>query len=397
MMRSKAWSWYLPFSAGHFANDIAPVSLVVLAPAIALELDLSTTEVGLLLALQGWGSAMGFLPAGLLADSVQNRGRLLMVTFWWVVAGHWLASLAPEFWTLALLLAFAGSGDAAWHPLATSMMVQHTPSRRAQALGIHAIGGTLSAVVGPLLVGVLLVHTDWRQALQVITIPGVLMGLWFLTRMNTLPLQTTRTVWTRAMLGSVARDWASAQGSRIMLMMSAYHMSLIALISMIPLYLQSVHGLSSTETGIAYAAMVLSGALAQPFIGKLSDVVGRKRVIVGGNGLAAVAAFLAVTFDGAASLPGTLAMLLLGVALLESVRATVLAAAVEFAGSREGAALGFAFSLMDGIGALGALLAGWVAGSAFSNAFLLSGLLATLAVLACLSASLCSSSAHPAR
>ncbi|MGA1600421.1 MAG: MFS transporter [bacterium] len=166
---------------------------------------------------------------------------------------------------------------------------------------------------------------------------------------------------------------------------------------MIPLYLQSVHGLSSTETGIAYAAMVLSGALAQPFIGKLSDVVGRKRVIVGGNGLAAVAAFLAVTFDGAASLPGTLAMLLLGVALLESVRATVLAAAVEFAGSREGAALGFAFSLMDGIGALGALLAGWVAGSAFSNAFLLSGLLATLAVLACLSASLCSSSAHPAR
>lgn len=59
--------------------------------------------------------------------------------------------------------------------------------------------------------------------------------------------------------------------------------------------------------------------------------------------------------------------------------------------------MGFAFSLMDGIGALGALLAGWVAGSAFSNAFLLSGLLATLAVLACLSASLCSSSAHPAR
>ncbi|MEK9703002.1 MAG: MFS transporter, partial [Deltaproteobacteria bacterium] len=41
--------------------------------------------------------------------------------------------------------------------------------------------------------------------------------------------------------------------------------------------------------------------------------------------------------------------------------------------------------LMDGIGALGALLAGWVAGYAFSNAFLLSGALAVCALFACLS------------
>ena len=82
MSNSAPRSWLLPFSIGHFANDIAPVSLVVLAPAIALEMDLSTAEVGLLLALQGWGSAIGFLPAGLVADATLNRGRLLMITFW---------------------------------------------------------------------------------------------------------------------------------------------------------------------------------------------------------------------------------------------------------------------------------------------------------------------------
>ena len=41
--------------------------------------------------------------------------------------------------------------------------------------------------------------------------------------------------------------------------------------------------------------------------------------------------------------------------------------------------------LMDGVGALGALLAGWVASLTFSITFLLSGLLAVLAVLACFS------------
>ena len=93
-------SWLLPFSIGHFANDIAPVSLVVLAPAIALEMDLSTAEVGLLLALQGWGSAIGFLPAGLVADAMLNRGRLLMITVWWVVVGYWMPDFLQECMTL---------------------------------------------------------------------------------------------------------------------------------------------------------------------------------------------------------------------------------------------------------------------------------------------------------
>ena len=46
---------------------------------------------------------------------------------------------------------------------------------------------------------------------------------------------------------------------------------------------------------------------------------------------------------------------------------------------------------MDGIGALGALLAGWVAGYAFSNAFLLAGTLALFAMFACLSVAMPSS------
>jgi len=74
--------------------------------------------------------------------------------------------------------------------------------------------------------------------------------------------------------------------------------------------------------------------------------------------------------------------------LLECVRSVILAGAVEYAGSREGATLGFAFSLMDGIGAFGAVLAGWVASFYFSNAFLLAGGLALLAVLACFTVSL---------
>ena len=80
-------------------------------------------------------------------------------------------------------------------------------------------------------------------------------------------------------------------------MMSTYHMAMVALISMIPLYLQQDKGLSSSETGLIYAVMVLVGALAQPYGGKLSDMVGRRKVILSFNGGAAGTAFAAYTLD----------------------------------------------------------------------------------------------------
>ncbi|MEK9941185.1 MAG: MFS transporter, partial [Gammaproteobacteria bacterium] len=79
-------------------------------------------------------------PEQRLADREHSPGRLLLGTFWWVAIGYLLASFAPEFWSLAILLAIAGMGDAAWHPVATGMLVRQMPGQRGRALGIHAIG-----------------------------------------------------------------------------------------------------------------------------------------------------------------------------------------------------------------------------------------------------------------
>jgi len=89
-------------------------------------------------------------------------------------------------------------------------------------------------------------------------------------------------------------------------------------------------------------------------------------------------------------------LLLVGVRLLEGIRSSVLAAAVEYTGSREGTTLGFAFTLMDGLGAFGALLAGWAAGIQFSHAFLLAGFLCTFSLILCFSVSLRSTRMAPA-
>ena len=389
-------SLYFPFSLGHFANDIVPCSVVVLAPAIALEMDLNPMEVGLLLTLHSLGSAFGYLPSGLLADSIRNRGNFLMTTFWWVGLGYLLASWAPEFWSLALLFALAGCGDAAWHPMATAILVQSEPQNRGQALGLHAIGGTLSAVVGPVIVGFLLASMTWRETMHWIVLPPLLVGILFFRIRNWVPEQTPRKAFAKENFQHLWRNWAQKRGILIISLISSYHMSLVALMSMIPLYLREFHGLSSSMTGLAFGMMVLFGAFLQPLMGRLSDQAGRRRVIVFGIATSAACAFTIPVLEKSGLLLIIILVMLVGVGVLEGIRSSVLAAAVEFTGSREGTTLGFAFTLMDGLGAFGALLAGWAAGIQFSHAFLLAGSLSTLSLILCFSVSFRSDRVVPA-
>ena len=197
---------------GHLANDWLPGAVWILAPAIGLALDLKPSEIGLLITIHSIGASLAYFPAGILADRVQSQGRLLLGTFWWVAIGYFLASFAPGFWSLALLIAIAGMGDAAWHPIATGMLVRQMPNQRGRALGIHAIGGTLAEVLSPLLVGVLLSVLDWRSVLQISAIPAAAMGLAFFFLFRRIPNRHASTSLTKADLIAFAHQWRSRTG-----------------------------------------------------------------------------------------------------------------------------------------------------------------------------------------
>lgn len=365
-------------SMGHMANDWAPSTIWIVAPAIAAAMNLSPAEVGLLITIAHVGAALGYLPAGVLADRVANRGRLLLGTFWWVAIGYLAASFAPGFWTLALMLAVAGLGDAAWHPIATGVLAQSLPTRRAHALGIHAMTGTFAEVLAPLSIGFLLVWLDWRTAVQISTIPAVLMGIAFFRVANSVPASPHNAI-SLADLRALWNIWRTPRGLGIIGMVSVYNMSLLAVLAMTPLFLQQVHGLSLAETGVAFSAMMLAGALFQPFVGRLSDATGRKPVFIAG---AAAGALACIAAASSTTLGLAVPALIAAVAAFYGIRSSVLASVVEFAGQREATTLGLAFMLLDGVGALGAALAGAVGSLDLHYAFLLSAALAGVAAIA---------------
>lgn len=353
----------------------------MIIPAFGTAMGLSPSEIGLIFMIHYLGSSLAYFPAGLLADHVANRGILLAFTFFWVSGGYFLASFTDTFWAFTLVIAVAGMGDAAWHPIATGVLTQMHKERRAYALGMHAIGGHISEVIALLFVGFMLTLWDWRLALQVLVIPTFLMGFYFLYLAPKVPRHVSARP-TLADFVDIWRIWANLPGARVIGLFTTYNMSLYAMVTMVPLFLKNDHQFGWQTTSLIMAVMMLFGALAQPGMGKISDAIGRKPISVYGNGIAAAAAF---TAWASPNIWLTIAALGIALIVLVAIRAVLLAAAVDHAGGREGTSLGLAFAFMDGFAASAALLAGLVGEVDLANAFLLAAgfsIIATLLALA---------------
>ena len=366
--------------AGHLTNDWVAGTIWLIAPAIAASMGLGPTEVGLILAINGLGAGLAYIPAGLIADRSIRPGYLMLLSFWWVAIGYLTASLAPGFWAVTLLLAFGVMGDAFWHPIATGVLVKEMPSRRAQVLGIHAVGGSIGAeVLGPLMTGFLLGYFDWRESLQISVIPAIVMGVIFIFIARRIDLKTDRKL-SRIDVRGLVRLWGNRSGLGLMLLLVFYNMGLVAILGMTPLILQTEYAMSPLGAGIVFAAMLLVGTAFQPVLGKYTDRRGRKRVILF---ILIVSSLFAILAGSSSSLVLLIAGLLPAAALLTGVRPVILASAVEYSGHSEATTLGIVFTVLDGVGMLGALFAGLIGEFDLTYAFYLSAALTITSALFC--------------
>lgn len=367
-------------SLGHMTNDWVAGTLWLLAPAIAASMGLGPTEVGLILTVNGIGAGLAYIPAGILSDRSTRPGLLMLLSFWWVAIGYLCATLAPGFWAVTLLLAFGVMGDAFWHPVATGVLVKELPERRAQALGIHAIGGSIGAeVLGPLSTGFLLGWFDWQTTLQILVLPAVLMGILFIPVASRISRDNPGRVKPIDFRG-LARQWFRPAGLALMAVMILYNMALVGQLAMAPLFFQSEHGLSPFYAGLIFAAILMLGSLFQPVFGKYSDARGRKPLILLTLFAASFFALVAGVGDG---LFWALAGLTPAVVMLTAVRPVVLAAAVEYSGKSEATTLGVVFTVLDGVGMFGALLAGLIAEFELAYAFVAAAALAFSSACIC--------------
>jgi predicted MFS family arabinose efflux permease len=161
-------------------NFVDRTILATLAQAIKLDLKISDTQLGL---LQGLAFALFYtslgIPLARLSERV-NRVSLIAICLavWSLMTA--LCGAAQNYAQLFLCRVGVGIGEAGCSPPAHSLITDLYPAnRRATALAIYSFGIPLGTMVGAVSGGWLVENFNWRVAMAVVGLPGLLLALVF--------------------------------------------------------------------------------------------------------------------------------------------------------------------------------------------------------------------------
>ncbi len=355
-------------------------------PAIADDLNTSSSAVQLTLAATLIGLGLGQLAIGPFSDTAGRRIPLIAG-----IAVHIAASLlclvAPNVTVLAVLRGLQGVGAAAAMVVALAV-VRDLFTERAAATALSRLMLVMSVVpiLAPTLGGALLLAGSWRSVFAVLALlGGVLMLVALFTLKETLPPERRRT----GELMPVLRTYGSLLTDRefvALVLVGALGMSaLFSYVSGSSFVLQGQYGLSQQLFAVVFGVGAVSLIGASQLNVVLLDRFTPQRIVL--LALVAATAFglvlTALAATGAAGLPGFVILVWL---ILGSV-GFVLPNAPALALSRHGEAAGTAAALLGaaqfGLGALMAPLVGVLGNDARAMAVTMtSGSAIALAVLA---------------
>ena len=257
------------------------------------------------------------------------------------------------------------------------VMAQWMPHRKGFVLGMHMAGGTIAEIAAPILVGFSLMFLSWSQVLQLNTIPTIILGLIFI-RLAPMVMPPPSELPMGTNIRGLVRSITKPQTLAILFTITLHNMAMVAFMSMSPLYFQEDKGFSSGLTGLAFSLFLIGGAVTTPFVGHISDIIGRRTIAIGGLVIGGVCMALITFVSGELT---TLLLLIITGILILSVRSIVIAMALERVRNRESTVLGLISSVGEGVAALGAVLAGILAEIDLGYSLILAAVLSVIAGL----------------
>ena len=160
----------------HVVGTVNVVSVLAMAPVIQQALDLSATEVGLLMTAYYSGQATWSLPAGAFVDRA-GVGRILMMAMAGIAVGTSVVATAQGLPMLLLGMYLMGSGYSFTNPSTAKGVFDWFPQRRrATAMGAKQTGVPIGGVIAAGL-GALAAATDWRLILIYVVAATLVFGL----------------------------------------------------------------------------------------------------------------------------------------------------------------------------------------------------------------------------
>ena len=276
--RSQEWKVVGLMALGFGLVGIDRFLISPLFPTIAAELGLDYSDIGTIAGALAfaWGAAALFM--GSLSDRIGRRkvltGALLLFSLLIGASG-----LAVSLLGLVMVRILMGAADGAYTPPSIAATLEASPPRRhGLNIGIQQMMLPLCGLaLAPWLIGQLLPHMNWRWIFVLFSAPGLILAfaVWKFLPEASAP---------DAERNSLA-DWRQVLGFRnirlLMALMLCWLTCLITTSALMPSYLIDFHKLSQEQMGGIMSAIGLGSTIGTLALPTLSDMVGRKPVMIG--------------------------------------------------------------------------------------------------------------------
>lgn len=261
-------------SAGHFLIDNYSSMLGAFLPFLHRELNLSLTQAGILGGTLIFSSSLLQPVYGYLADRFQHKAFAALGPG---IAGVFIAALglAPNFYTLLLLLFLGGVGIAAFHPQGAAVTSELSAGgRRGYPMSVFITGGMIGYALGPIFITSVIMLAGLKQSYWA-AVPGILMSV-YLLRYGPAPSKV-EVLSRRQRFSQQLREKRKPLLTLYFLVVirSAIQM---AFVSFLPLYF-TMRGYTEMRGSQFLTLFLLCGGTAGFLGGILADRFGGKRII----------------------------------------------------------------------------------------------------------------------
>lgn len=243
-------------------NYVDRGNLATAAPLIKAQLQLSSTQLGLLLSAFYWTYVVLMAPVGWATERFGARRVLAVGLAIWSLA-TFMTGFAAGFVSLFALRLMLGVGETAGFPCSSKMLATYVPRDQVGlANGILGFGYLAGPAIGTLLGGLLMTRVGWRPVFMLF---GGLSLLWLwpwlkLTARESLVPRAAGTSDSAPAFGQILRQralWGASLGH------FAGNYNLYFILAWLPVYLVNVRGFSMpVMAGVASGAYLINALSA---------------------------------------------------------------------------------------------------------------------------------------
>jgi MFS transporter, FSR family, fosmidomycin resistance protein len=341
---------------GHLCTDINQGALPAMLPFLIPAHNLSYAAAAAIVFAGNIASTVVQPVFGHFADRV-SKPFLMPVGLLLAGIGLSLIGLSSDYRIIILVAIISGIGVAAFHPEGARLVNYLAGEKKATAMSVFGIGGTLGFAIGPLIITAALLNWGLKGSLVLIA-PVCCMAIVLSFQLKNFAGHGGAPVLKKS--GSGTETDQDFWGAFTRLSLTAVGRSILfyGLNTFIPLYWINVLKQSKAAGGTALTIMAAAGVVGNLIGGRLSDQFGHRRMIVASFGMLTLflPALLWVTNIAIA----TILLIPIGMAL-SSCYSPIVVLGQRYLPNHIGLASGFTLGVTISIGGMTAPLLGKIA------------------------------------